>query len=224
MRILTSNLTKAEQRERHRIAHILHEDLQQRLYAIKIQLSFIVDGLKHVNPAIVADLDETNKQLDRILSLTRNLTVELSPPILHGEGLTQALEWLASMMREQHGLRIEVHAEDPFVIFDKAIQVLLFNSVRELLFNVVKHAGVNRAVVTLQRSGDQLCIEVRDAGKGFDVAVLLEERKDKVKDEEGKSSFGLPTLRHRLGLMGGKMDIQSEPNAGTCITITIPYS
>lgn len=224
VRRLASNLTKAEQRERHRIAHILHEDLQQRLYAVKMQLAFLVDRFKNVNPTMELEFAKTNQQLDQILALTRNLTVELSPPILRDEGLTQALNWLASMMREQHGLQIEIEAEDSFAIPNKDIQVLLFACVRELLFNVVKHAGVNRAVVTLQRSNGFLIIEVCDEGKGFDIAELKVNTIDKVYDENSQWSFGLPTLRHQLGLLGGQMDIHSEPDAGTRITVTVPYS
>jgi PAS domain S-box-containing protein len=225
MRQLTAMLTKAEQRERHRIAHILHDDLQQRLYAVKMDLAFLLDEFIGGQPDLGAELVRTDKQIGDILTLTRNLTIELSPPILHDEGLTQALIWLAAQMHEKQGLRVEVQAEESFAIQEEAVQVLLFNSVRELLFNIVKHAEVDRAFVSLQRSGGDLRIEVWDEGKGFDVASLLGYNKSKIdEDESMKPGFGLPTLRHQLGLLGGHMDIQSEPDTGTRIAITMPYS
>jgi len=201
VRKLASELTLAEQRERHRISHILHDDLQQRLYAIQMQMEFLSGG---------QNLADLKKQLHEVLALTRHLSIDLSPPILRDEGLTQAIGWLACQMLEQHGLRIELQADGPFAIPDEEIQVLLFTCVRELLFNVVKHAGVNQAVVSLQRSNADLWIEVRDAGKGFDITV------------PPQRSFGLPTLRHRLSLFGGRMDIKSALGAGTQITLIVP--
>jgi PAS domain S-box-containing protein len=222
VRRLASELTKVEQRERQRIAHILHEDLQQRLYAVKMRLALLLDRLK-VDSAVEREILEMDKQLAEILSLTRHLTVELSPPILRDEGLTQAITWLADQMYEKQGLHIEIQAEESFAVANEAIQVLLFNCVRELLFNTVKHAGVNRALVVMKRSEADLVIEVRDAGKGFNVAALEERIKS---DDRGPKqwSFGLTTLRHQLSLVGGQMDVQSGPDTGTCITITIPYS
>jgi signal transduction histidine kinase len=156
-----------------------------------------------------------------VLVLARNLSIDLSPPILRDEGLTEAVGWLASQMYEQHGLRIELQAEETFAIPDEDIQVLLFNCVRELLFNIVKHAGVKEAIVSLQRSNADLTIEVRDAGKGFNPA-LLDQRNGKDEDELQSRSFGLPTLLHRLSLFGGRMEIQSAPGAGTQVTLIIP--
>jgi PAS domain S-box-containing protein len=225
VRRLASDLTKAEQRERHRIAQILHEDLQQRIYAVKMQLEFLQEGLGTENRLISQEIGSVNKQLAEILAHTRHLSVELSPPILRDEGLTQAFQWLAFQMEKQHGIQIAVKAEGSYFIADESLRVMLFTCVRELLFNIVKHAGVNQALVSLRQSNADLQIEVQDQGKGFDIAVL--EEGDKIIKEEGeprRHSFGLPTLRHQLGLIGGQMEIQSEPDRGTFITITIPYA
>jgi hypothetical protein len=114
--------------------------------------------------------------------LTRHLTIELSPPVLRDEGLTQALVWLAAQIHEKQGLRIEIQADASFAMADEAIQVLLFNCVRELLFNIIKHAGVDRALVSLKRSNDNLVIEIRDEGKGFDVSAFGEGKKQGRRD------------------------------------------
>lgn len=221
VRKLASELTLAEQRERHRISHILHDDLQQRLYAIQMQIEFLGDGNEQERTALQKDLVSIKSQIHEVLALTRHLSIDLSPPILRDEGLAQAISWLASQMQEQHGLRIELQADGPFAIPDPEIQVLLFTCVRELLFNVVKHAGVTQAFVSLRRSNSDLWIEVRDGGKGFDIAVSALVGGN---DEEASQprSFGLPTLRHRLNLFGGSMDIQSEPGAGTLVKLVVP--
>jgi PAS domain S-box-containing protein len=223
VRKLASDLTKAEQRERHRIAHILHDDLQQRLYAIQMEVTLLRERLELEDVSIQRDFAAIKEQLDEVVAVTRNLSVDLSPPILRDEGLAQAISWLASQMQEQYGLHIELQADGSFALPDEELQVLLYNSVRELLFNIVKHAGVNQAVVALQRSNDDLLIEVRDGGKGFDAAALARHISNKVEDsDEQHPGFGLPTLRHQLSLFGGRMEIQSAPGAGTRTSVTIP--
>jgi signal transduction histidine kinase len=190
-----------------------------------MQVEFLTDGLERENPALQKDFNKIRKQLSEVMALTRYLSVDLSPPILRDEGLTQAIEWLASQIQEKHRLQIKLQAESSFVIPDEDMQMLLFSCVRELLFNVVKHAGVNEAMVSLRLENNDIQIEVRDRGKGFDVAALAwQPSHEGEQDELQPRSFGLPTLRHRLSLFGGHMDIQSEKDAGTHVTITIPVS
>jgi PAS domain S-box-containing protein len=222
VRSLASDLTKAEQRERHRIAHILHDDLQQRLYAIKMHVGLLKNKLDTENAKLMYDLADVKEQLDDVIVVTRQLSVDMSPPILRDEGLAHAIGWLASQMKEQHGLQVELQADEPFIIPDEDLQVLLFNCVRELLFNIVKHAGVNRGLVALQRSDTDLQIVVRDDGKGFHVNRAVELVTGSVENQYRKSSFGIPTLRHRISVLGGRMDINSMPGSGTHITLTIP--
>jgi len=95
----------------------------------------------------------------------------------------------------------EIPGRRPFIIQDEELQVLLFNCVRELLFNVVKHAEASRAVVALQWLDDGLQIEVRDDGKGFPVKVKIEEEQsaeETNEDDNLQLSFGLPTLRYQI--------------------------
>jgi PAS domain S-box-containing protein len=218
VRRLASELVKAEQRERSRISHILHDDLQQRIYALQMELTVLRDTLDPENEPARKEVLDIESQMNEIRQVIRHLSVELNPPILPNEGLSQAFSGLAAHMQQLHGLSIEVVAEKPFTISDEQIHVLLFNCVRELLFNVVKHAQASHAVVSLHGSDDDLQIEVRDNGRGFPVH----------KESEGKngsellSSFGLPTIRHQLSLFGGSMRISSEPGAGTCIVLNVP--
>lgn len=226
VRKLASDLTKAEQRERHRIAHILHEDLQQRIYAIQMQIEFIGDGLGNASLDLQSEFDRIKRQLSDVVALTRHLSVDLSPPILRDEGLPQAVSWLASQMDEQHGFHIDLKVGPAFATSSEDIRMLLFSCIRELLFNVVKHAGVNRAEVVLMKQNRDLVIQVRDKGKGFNVSAL-EASTDIPVGEAGERnlhsrSFGLPTIRHRLSLFGGQLDVRSHPDEGTQVTITMP--
>ena len=219
VRRLASDLVKAEQRERTRISHILHDDLQQRIYALQMELTFFRDALCPENQIAHQKVSDIESQMGEIRQLIRHLSIELSPPILPEEGLTHAFQWLSAHMQQQHGLPIELEAAEPCVISDEQIHGLLFNCVRELLFNVVKHAQASRAVIVLQRSDGDLRIEVCDDGKGF---AVPNGGKGAINGAKLPSSFGLPTIRHQLSLFGGTMEINSQPGAGTRIALIVP--
>jgi len=222
---LASDLVKAAQRERHRLSHILHDDLQQRIYSIRIQLTFLHDELQRENEGARREVSDIEKQLAEALEVTRNLSIDLSPPILRDEGLSHAIKWLAAQMGQRYGLPIELQANGVFALADEELHVLLFNCVRELLFNVVKHARASRAVVALQWSDAGLRIEVRDDGIGFQVAAPVQPGHGEMSEDNSvQSSSGLSTIRHQLRLFGGRMEIQSAPGAGTQIILTAPVA
>jgi signal transduction histidine kinase len=150
--------------------------------------------------------------LSEAISITRDLSINLSPVILQGEGLAEAVSWLASQMKEQYGLDVEVQAVDDFGQLDDHMRVLLFQAVRELLFNVVKHAGTLYAKVSLTRVDDRCHITVSDSGEGFDAAAIM---------NDPLTAHGLLMLQNRLGLMGGNMDVRSNPGDGTTVVIRI---
>ena len=125
-------------------------------------------------------------------------------------------------MREQYGLPVELQANGPFIISDENLHVFMFNCVRELLFNVVKHARASRAVVALAWLDHGVQIEVRDDGKGFPDNVS-EEGKASVQTDLPRS-LGLPTIRHQLSLFGGVMKINSKPGAGTQVILIVPVA
>ena len=218
VRGLASDLVKVEQRERNRISQILHDDLQQRVYALQMDLMGLRDALQVENATAYQEMSNIERQMEEIRQGMRHLSVELSPPILQEEDLSQAIRWLAAQMLQQYKLPIEVHADGTFAVADQQLHVLVFNCVRELLFNVVKHAQASQAMVTLQKSDVGLEIEVRDNGRGFPI------RPPKQDGEEAELSetFGLPTIRHQLSFFSGGMEIQSEPGAGTRVVLSIP--
>jgi PAS domain S-box-containing protein len=215
IRSLASELTIAEQGERHRISQVLHDDLQQRLFAIRAQLSFLKNenGQEKTTSETSMTLDQIQGWLSEAITITRNLSINLSPVVLQGEGLTEAVLWLASQMKEQHGLQIEVDARENLSKLDDHLRVLLFQAVRELLFNVVKHAGTSEATVRLTQEDDSGHITVSDSGNGFDAETVM---------NDPQTAHGLLIIQDRLSLMGGTLDIHSSPGDGTRVTIKIP--
>jgi PAS domain S-box-containing protein len=211
VRSLASALTLAEQRERHRVATILHDHLQQLLYALLFRTNSL-DGSSEIAPSEL--LKEFRSLVDEAITTTRTLTVDLSPPILEGEGLVEALRWLAHQMEELYQLDIELVVEARPHIAQKEMRILLFQSVREVLFNIVKHAAILQAQVRIWETPEALWISVKDQGVGFTPDSLSEQGLD-------GDGFGLATLRDRLDLFGGRLEIDSQPHAGTTVTISL---
>ena len=213
VRIVASNLTSAEQAERTRIARILHDDLQQNIFAVKMQLSMLRDSAGKNEETSRVDLAQLDEWLADAIATTRQLSVDLSPPILQGEGLTEAVIWLGAQMKEQYNLDVTVEANGVHAVFDEDVRLLVFQTVRELLFNVVKHSETLKATVTFEQLDGEVSIIVSDHGKGFETEKVM---------ENWKARHGLLRMRDRLFLLGCNLKIHSVPNDGTRITIEAP--
>ena len=218
VRDLAAELTLAEAKERARLAQVLHDDLQQQLYALQFALR---EARRAQDPEEVSTLLEDVHQRARdAIAVSRRTTANLSPPVLRGDGLVEALRWLGSDMRSRYGLEVDVRAPGDLTVPNEAIRVLLFELVRELLFNVVKHANAPDAVVTMHEVDARLTLTVADEGRGFDANRLREEA------EEGATGtgLGLSGIGRRLRLFGGTMHVTSEIEEGTRVTLEIPTS
>jgi signal transduction histidine kinase len=215
LQALASELTLAEQRERKRLASELHDYLAQILALGRIKMSQLRQKVVPSEaPAVQQLVGEIDTLLEKAGEYTRSLMAKLNPPVLDELGLPSALTWLAKQM-PLHGLMVDVRLAQEQVTLPDDQAVLLFQSVRELLINVAKHAGTDRATVTLKVDPEQhLRIEVQDHGRGFDPIAM------EAKSENGH--FGLFSVRERMQAMGGSLDVKSRPGEGTTITMVLP--
>ncbi len=209
LRAMASELTVTEQRERRRLAAELHDYLAQLLVASKMKsklISQVVD-----TDAARSAMEELRDLIDEALKYTRTLIADLSPTILYEAGLYAAIQWLAEQMN-RHGLSVSIEQQgDPVELPDDQA-VIVFQTVRELLFNVAKHAGVTEAIVRLQHvPSRELAVAVEDHGSGFDGNFA---------PAEGK--FGLFSVRERLVALGAGFELRSSPNRGTLATVRVP--
>ena len=215
LRVLASELTKTEERERRRMAQLLHDHLQQLLVAARMSLARATRRVQ--DPEAGRLLREADTVLDQSIRESRSLTVQLSPPVLYDAGLEAALRWLARDMADKHRLSVEIEAQPADEPLEEDTRVFLFHAARELLFNVVKHAKVESARVRLEKRDDgSMRLDVVDEGVGFDVDVQAGGRIG-----EG-SGFGLFQIRERVRLAGGEMKIEGTPHEGTRVTILLP--
>jgi len=210
LRELAAELSRVEQREKKRLSSVLHDHVQQMLVAAKLKAAMV----RRQAPAVAEMISEIEDVLQDVIDRCRSLAVELSPPVLHQEGLPAALEWLAEQMRENHGLRVALDVDSEAGPADESTAILLYNAVRELLLNTLKHAGVAQARVSLKRWGERLFIEVSDKGAGFDPA--------RARSGRVEAGLGLFSIRERLEAAGGTMSIESTPGAGTRVRLVAP--
>jgi PAS domain S-box-containing protein len=213
---MSAELTMTEQRERKRLSKILHDGLQQHLAAAKLQLGVLAH---QISPE---DLQETLFEIEEMLAesirIARSLSTDLSPPILHAAGIAAALEWLGRWMTDMHDFKVDLDLETQEVQLNDDIKILVFEAVRELLFNAVKHAGVGRGAIRLETlAGSRIKIVVSDKGKGFDACGLQLPR-----GNEG--GLGLFSIRERIGIVGGSFEMESDPGKGSRFTLIVPQS
>ncbi len=213
LRLLSAELARAEEAERRRIAEILHEDLQQLLVAARMQL----EAWRRTQDAPQREVMacEIARVLERAFTLTRSLTVELAPPVLHEEGLAAALEWLAAETRKSYNVEVTLEADSSANPQTADVRIFLFRAVRELLLNSVKHAVGSAVHITMQPlPPDKIRVIVADDGPGFDRASLDTAA-------SGLQKFGLFNIRERIQQFGGEFNIDSGPNCGTQITLSL---
>ncbi|MGA6925207.1 MAG: response regulator, partial [Desulfosarcina sp.] len=212
LQTLTVELIEAEEAERNRIAQLLHDDLQQMLASANLQLQTAT----HQSPAdpILVNVGET---LERSISKARRLSHELSPPVLKHTSLNAGFGWLSRIMEEQFNLNVQLDTvAAPSVEYD-SLKTFIFRAAQELLFNVVKHAGVQTARIVLSQIDKCLVLSVSDQGRGFD-AGCLDNRSFK------KTGLGLRSLRERASYMGGSLEIEGGPDQGSRVILTIPLN
>ena len=214
LRALASELLLSEQRQRKHLATQLHDDLAQYMVLGGLKIARLRSRLPAPDPFLLRGLGEIEGMFEWSLAYTRTLMAELSPPVLHELGLSAALQWLAEDM-VKHGLMVELSLSPGPLPLREDEHVLLYQSVRELLINIVRHAKTSRARLALSvEVTNQLQIVVQDDGAGFKVESLAA--------RTSGMHFGLFSIRERMEAMGGAFVLDSTLGGGTTITLTLP--
>jgi len=209
---MTAKLGAAEDSERRRLAEELHDRVSQALAVARMRLDA---AASEGDPNISADLESARELLEQAIQETRTITTELSPPVLYELGLCAAIRWVCEEMERAHGLTVRADLDaDEGRLSDEA-RMTLFRATRELLMNVVKHAGTSYANVTLAstQAGAATTLIVEDEGAGFEVDA---------DNGAAATGFGLFSIEERVGHLGGTFDVDSAPRAGTRVSLLIP--
>ncbi len=214
---LVAELSNAEERERIRLAQVLHDDLQQILVGAKFGLSSLNTVCRDC-PQDEARIEEqtlaVQRLLDRAIETSRSLSHELSPSVLHQEGLVPALSWLSDIMRSRYGLQVDIEVSGTALNCGETLRMLLFRIAQELLFNVVKHADVHEARLHMAMKQQHVRLEVQDHGCGFDYEEYAQ--------KSSTPGLGLLSIEERVAILGGQVDIDSRIDEGTLVRVTVP--
>jgi two-component system, NarL family, sensor histidine kinase UhpB len=209
LRELSASVVEAREEERRRIARELHDELGQRLTALKIDLTTLAAQARlPADDARVAGMQAT---LDDTLASVRRIASDLRPLMLDDLGLNAAIEWLARDTSRRIG--IPVHARLPVAepALDPRVATALYRMVQEALTNVTRHAHARSVDVTLSSENGELVLTVADDGVGLSDEAL-----------QRAGSFGLLGLHERARMLGGQIDIGARPGGGTTLTVRLP--
>lgn len=210
LRLLAVELTEVEQKERRRLAEVLHDHLQQYLVATKMRLELI----ERRGSSDAGGFEEARSYIDKAIDASRHLTAELRPSVLYEGGLRAGLRYLRQKTEDRHKIRVHLVLSDDIEPSTDLIKILLYQCIQELLFNTVKYAGVSECFVTVSRLENRnIEVIVEDKGVGFNVTNL---------GNNDKGGFGLFSIRERIKALGGEFKVSSFPHEGSIFTITVP--
>jgi PAS domain S-box-containing protein len=215
LRFLTSQLLTAQERERKRISMELHDELGQSLAVLKLQVRAIERRLGDVQLDLKADCRELLDYLDGVIDNVRRLSRDLSPAILEDLGLQSALKYLLNGVGKHYSVSHSFEVEDLDQLFTADAQIIIYRIFQECLTNISKHAGASKVSIAIRKKEGLISIVLEDNGTGFDPAQIAARR-------VAGRGLGLAALNERARMLGGTLEIRSQPGAGTKVTCVIP--
>jgi len=169
-----------------------------------------------VDPLFKEKIVHLEELINDSIQKCRSLSYELSPPVLHHNGLLAAIQWLVADMKQKYGLSTTLQFYIKSEVIPQTLAPILFRAIRELLFNIVKHSGTNSAAIQVDHLNSQIRFVVSDLGQGFDSSAPRTAAK--------VQGFGLFSLQERIRCLGGSVLINSNPGSGCCVQILVPES
>lgn len=212
LRVLASEITMAEEQARKRIAVVLHDEVAQTLAAAKMRLDLLRSGGD--DETYRRALTEARELLEQSIRETRALMTDISPPLLFDMGLAAACESLAEKLTARHGIAIRCDISEDFAEVGQELSIVIFQVIRELLANAMKHSGARNVRVAIESRNRHLLVRVTDNGTGFDPKS--------VQGPTDQGGFGLFSIRERVMAFNGTMTVESNPESGTEVTIALP--
>jgi len=213
LRSLALELSLTEERERRLIATDLHDNIGQLLAMTKIKLGQV--RAMTLPDEIEENLDTVVEFIEKAIHYTRSLTSTLCPPVLYEVGFEAGIEWLIEYIRQNHNLETRLIGDGCTYPLGDDMRGLLFQVVRELLINVVKHAQAKNVIVEIHQVNQHIKISVQDDGVGFNASLIGS------RGYQG-GGFGLFSIRERLDSISGHLKIHSRLGQGTTATLSVP--
>jgi PAS domain S-box-containing protein len=214
LRFYLQQATRAQEEERKRISHELHDDTIQSLVVLSRQLDALATDKDLPEPTRLR-LEEIWQQTDNILQGVRRLSQDLRPAAIDRLGLLPAIQWLASEVSNYSGVATKVNVTGKEHRLPEEVAITLFRIIQEAMRNVWRHSGATSAEINIEWFDKSTKVTVSDNGKGFKLP-------GKVGDLAKHGKLGLAGMQERAQLVGGTLTVQSEPDKGTTITVEAP--
>lgn len=215
MRALATHLQNIREEERASIAREMHDELGQLLTSLKMNIAFTKRELEESKPSeikkiILDEFQTMNATIDKAVTGVRKLITRLRPELLDKLGLIAALEWYSEEFQKGTKINCEFKSEFEEISLSSEAELAIFRIVQEATTNAAKHSAAKSVKIILQKLNDKLSIEIIDDGKGISENEIKEEK-----------SFGLLGMRERALLIGGDLDVSSEPGKGTTVRLVV---
>jgi signal transduction histidine kinase len=216
LRDLASQLIVAQEKERQYLGLELHDDFGQLLMVLKMQLREVQRNLE---PESImkskTDLENSLNLINEIVDRIRRLSRSLRPSVLEHMGLSTGLKLLFEDFQKYHGFEMRVEMDNVDKTFSWEHQILIYRIFQESLTNVAKHSGAAGVTISIEQQDGQVAFQMQDNGKGFDLQGV---------HENGNKSrgLGLAAIEERVRMMGGDLELNSQPGKGTRIQFTVP--
>jgi signal transduction histidine kinase len=212
---LLGRVVAAQEAERQRIARELHDETGQALTATGLGLRGIATSLRKDPERAAGNLNQLEKLVAVALNELQRLIADLRPSHLDDLGLPATLRWWADEVESRGSLQVEVKVIGEEIDLDAPVRLAIFRATQEALTNAIKHSGASKATIELAYHETLVSVKIADNGCGFNI--------DRVLADKIHQSWGILGMQERASLLGGQVRIESQPDAGTRVTITIPY-
>jgi PAS domain S-box-containing protein len=210
---MTGKLIEAQEQERARIARELHDDINQRLALLAIELEQVQQQVPDSLSELRTRIDALQDQTSQIAYDVQKMSHELHSSKLEYLGIVAAVKGFCKEFGERQKVEIDFQSRDVPGRLPPEISLCLFRVVQEALQNAVKHSGVHHFEVQLWESAGEIHLSIRDTGKGFDTEAAMR-----------GSGLGLTSMQERLKLVNGELSIESRLSRGTTIHARVPIS
>jgi PAS domain S-box-containing protein len=213
LRMLASEVTVAQERERRRIAVGLHDEIGQVLALARLKIGELLEA--QTAGRNLGLLENINELLGQAAKATRSATFELSSPVLHEIGLEAALQRLGDECQKRDGIRFDFKPHHPVTALTDRTRIVVYRAVRELFFNIEKHAQAHHVTLSVRKAGQYLQFSVEDDGVGTDTTCIGH-------GFGSAGGFGLFSIREQITGIGGRLEIVSSLGAGTRVVVAVP--
>ncbi len=215
LRFYLQQVTKAQEEERKRISHELHDETVQALVVLSRQLDTLASSDKELPEDYRHQLEKIWQQTNDIIREVRRLSQDLRPAALDSLGLLPALEWLASDVTEYSGIVTKVNVLGEKQRLPEEEELVLFRIAQEALSNVRRHSKASKVEMTIDFADGALTLSISDNGRGFDMP-------QRTSDLALSGKLGIIGMQERARLVGAALTVQSEVGAGTTVTLRMP--